>query len=500
MLHLYYFTHAFQDPLFLKPVFTYSLLIFSLLLNIEGFSQLNGIQRPAYPTQVTLSTTQSYTSSGYYQPQPNHIGQGDRMVLQKQQQALAKHNYPKIVTPEMIEKQYGSYANYVKAQKFANMNPRQKYLYQVHALLKEESIERRKEPEKSPYRGVFQFADHSTEGYKSSRSYYQKAYDELSKMLEGEDELNLKRAVYGMENAVLRDRFSYSEYEKLLNSFIAQIKSFAKKQKLDLTDNVSVNYAIQRLFSDTTINYQTGEPWQPLKYDFDDIYGDSDPSKSFVTKLISEGTGQCRSMPLLYMILAQELKAEAYISYSPKHSYVQFKDESSGYYNFETTNGSLTSDQWINGNGFVKVEALKSGIYGDTVNYKQLVAQLLTELATTYRLEHGYDEFYEDCLRTSVKHYPHNIHNYLEQSNMATAKFDKSMYEVGYPNLEQMESYPEQKFYFEQMVKLYDLIDNLGFSEMPREAYEGWLKSLEEEKQKQMNEELQKVILIKRTD
>ena len=47
----------------------------------------------------------------------------------------------------------------------------------------------------------------------------------------------------------------------------------------------------------------------------------------FITKLMISGIGQCYSMPLYYLILAEEMNAEACWALSPKHSFVKIKDK-----------------------------------------------------------------------------------------------------------------------------------------------------------------------------
>ena len=40
------------------------------------------------------------------------------------------------------------------------------------------------------------------------------------------------------------------------------------------------------------------------------------------------------------------------------------------------------------------------------------------------------------------------------------------------------------------MQAAYDKIDNMGYQDMPKEAYQKWLSSLDKEKKKQENQEL----------
>jgi len=471
-----------------------------LSFSIHTNAQLKGVQRPTYPQMQVLSATNSQTHGGVYgqSPIPRQTGSpglhADDIIRQQQ----SKHTRaPNIMTAEKINAQYGSYANYVKSQNSQQVYAaKDKYRQQVYAILREESDVQRKEPEKAQYNGLFNFADPDAAAYKRNSGYYEKAANELKSMLDGEQPIDLKKAVYEMENVVLKDELSYQEFLEVFEQYKKQIKHIAKQEGLDLSDNLSANYAIQKLFEDTTTNYLTGEDVPPLSYDFKDIYGDENEAQPLVSKLMQTGKGQCRSMPLLYMMLAQELKAEAYISYSPKHSYVKFRDKQGNFYNYETTNGSMVNNRWIDGNGFVKVEAVRSKIYTDTVNEKMVVAQLLTELATTYQAEFGYDTFYAKCLAVSMQTYPNNIHNWLEQSNYTTARYDKAMWAIGYPDYRDLSAYPEHQELFDLMLAVYSHVDDMGFADMPEEAYEDWLKQLREKAQEQSSQEIKAVIRL----
>jgi|GEM_PF-6378361 len=63
-----------------------------------------------------------------------------------------------------------------------------------------------------------------------------------------------------------------------------------------------------------------------MRYDFVDFWGREDTRKVFVTKLLATNSGQCQSLPQLYLILAEELGTTAYLAFSPEHSYIKFQD------------------------------------------------------------------------------------------------------------------------------------------------------------------------------
>ena len=50
--------------------------------------------------------------------------------------------------------------------------------------------------------------------------------------------------------------------------------------------------------------------------------------------------------------------------------------------------------------------------------------------------------------------------------------------------------HPGINFIYKKRNQIYDLVDNLGFEPMPSDAYQKWLKSVQEEKNKQESEQL----------
>src|SRR5690606_40795390 len=67
---------------------------------------------------------------------------------------------------------------------------------------------------------------------------------------------------------------------------------------------------------------------------------------------------QCHSLPLLYLILAEEMNAKAWMALAPQHAYIVFESDK-GLINFETTNGHLVDDEWIMKSGFISTNSIK---------------------------------------------------------------------------------------------------------------------------------------------
>lgn len=84
-------------------------------------------------------------------------------------------------------------------------------------------------------------------------------------------------------------------------------------------------------------------PWnkqQVFKYD---LIGDPTGTAVFANKLLSTylrtRLGNCVSMPILFVILAQKIGLHAVLSTAPNHVFVKFRDEMGVYQNVEATAG-----------------------------------------------------------------------------------------------------------------------------------------------------------------
>ena len=340
----------------------------------------------------------------------------------------------------------------------------------------------------------FQFVDINALEYQKNAQPYIQAYKELTNMFANDTSISLKRAVYLVENASLTQKITYQTYLQAIQTKVQHIRYILKKEKLDVNNSDAVHYAIQKLFSDTLyipLNTNSRKKINPLCYDFKDPFEKKDHTKLLVIKLLLTCKGQCRSLPLLYMILAEEFKIKTYVAYSPEHSFIKFQTTRGTWYNFETTNGRLTTDAFVLGSGFIKAEALKSGIFNQPYTKQQTVANLFVDLANYYQYQFGYDNFQQSCIDQIMKYNPTYIYGKIIQSNYQTALTDLALANECYPNVKDIPSYPHLAKQFEVRNALYDALDNLGFTSMPQEAYQAWLNSLKQNEQKQQSEELQ---------
>ncbi len=74
---------------------------------------------------------------------------------------------------------------------------------------------------------------------------------------------------------------------------------------------MSNHAAIFRLMTDSIpfyFNDSEGFIHLPFHYNFDDYAGNKDWSNTFVTKLLTSHKGNCHSLPILYKLIAEEMR------------------------------------------------------------------------------------------------------------------------------------------------------------------------------------------------
>ena len=462
---------------------TINTLILAILLlnNLAYLGQIYNVEKPTFQSKNIVNPFHSYqkaknniqTDFQEINSVKPILGMTAKDVMARtNHQALDNMGYKPPPTEADIQAELQAKrdnANKLSEQEYSIRNQSKKAVYEA---LKEDYKRSNQRGSTRKYDGEFLFTDHASSNYQNNIKYFESAFKEINKMLNGEKKLSIKEAVYLIEDIVNKGTVSRTNYNNRIENLKEYAKQRAKEYKVNLDGNLKKHFAIQRLYSDTAID--------ALRYDFNDPLGRNDYRQLFVTKLLKTGTGQCRSLPLMYLILAEEMGIDAYLSFAPEHSYIQFKHK--GYlYNFETTNGFIGSKNYIVGSGFVKVESIKTKAYMSPLNKKQTIAHLLLTLAKIYRKEIGYDSFLEKCVNTSLNHYS-GIHGAMEKANIETAKLDLTLWNHGYPTVEQIKQSPQLSKQFDNLMNWYDKIDNMGYTEISSEAYEAWIESLNSDK------------------
>jgi hypothetical protein len=345
------------------------------------------------------------------------------------------------------------------------------------------------ERDMKPREVKYEFPDQSKV---AGTEFYRQAFAEIGEMLEGKKPLSLKKAVFLTENAYLDNRMTYDWFSADITGNADIIKSYIEQSGYKFDNPTARKWGLRQFLADTVqLKDEKGKvtfTHKPYSYDFEDPWGKQDWTKQFVTKLISGGKGQCHSMPLMYLILAEEIGVEAWHSYSPSHTYIKVDDGKGNMLNYETTNGYYTTDVFVQSSGYVKAEAVRSGIYMDTMSRKEVVAACLADMAKGYAIKYGFDNFVINCIEKSLEYSPNNVYALQLKSDYQTYLFFYVIDQLGRPPVERLPEFPKAYELFLKMHDVYGQIDGLGFEEMPQDAYERWLKSFDAEKERQPKE------------
>lgn len=316
--------------------------------------------------------------------------------------------------------------------------------------------------------------------------YFHNARKEIVEMLEGKRKLSLKRTIFITENAFFQNKMKYEEYDAAIQNLKRICLLKMHEEKLDTNDGLAKLMMAFRVMTEVIEVKEPGTEktivHHPMKYDFDDYMALNNKSNYMVSKLLSENTGQCHSMPLLFLILAEELGAEAFWSFSPSHSFVKFKDKKNRWYNLELTQGAIVTDDFYMNSGFIKSKAIQTGIYLNPQSTKQAIAHMLNDLSFYYIACNGYDRFVEENSNLVLKYTPSDLTAYQLYANNKTAQALYLIDICGRPSKEQLPEYPQAYRLYQQMIQSYERIDSLGYEKMPAEMYHDWLQRLNKEK------------------
>ena len=344
-----------------------------------------------------------------------------------------------------------------------------------------------------------------TNGFPSPRNvdslgigYFHNAFAEIDSMLSGTKELNLARSIFLVENAFYGNTLNYSDYQSFIKRKVEFCNRIMKESKQDANDNLVKNLAIFRLLTETVpfknSKREKTEYHLPIQYDYDDYQSKEHHDSHFITKLMASNVGQCYSMPLYYLIIAEAMNAEAYWSLSPHHGFVKIKDKKENWYNIELTCQSILTDAHYASNSYIKVEALRNRIYLEPLDKEQTIAYQLVNLAQTYFKKYGLDYFYLKCINSALQYTQNNVEalkmraSYYQNLLIRSAQLLEKQDLQSFGKLQ-----PLANKILDQLEVYYEEIDGLGYEKTPDMIYEIWLEHIEKQK---IESEKNKTILL----
>jgi hypothetical protein len=327
---------------------------------------------------------------------------------------------------------------------------------------------------------------------------YRQAFAHIAQM--DPSHFSLSTAIYEVENAYLDNRLNKERFEQALQLRVDQIRQFLKAHNLSSKNSLSINYAIQQLFEHPNPYFDKKSSRNftlpPFKYDFEDYMGEKDYTKLFASKLLATGSGQCHSLPLAYLMIAEQLGAKAWLSLAPEHSFVQFMDSHGRLMDYETTNGNIVSGSWMAASGYINAKALRNRTYLDTLSRRQLYARCLADLLLGYLQKFEFDDFAQEIRNSIILIDPSNITALIVDANLKKSIAWRAIKAAGMPKPADLSKYPQAFQYYQEMKDAVGRVDDLGYQDMPSEVYQAWLKSIEVEKKRLATEKLQERIRL----
>ncbi len=334
---------------------------------------------------------------------------------------------------------------------------------------------------------------------KAQSTFYEHAYSNIENMLSGKAYLNFKEAVLLTENAYYDgklDIHKLAQQDEILSYIIGNLSkteliNYSEKDK----DIVTKHAAIFKILTDTILVPMDSNRifvHTPYTYDFEDPLGQSNWSKMFVSKLLEKGKGNCHSLPYLYKILADELNVPCNLVFAPNHIYIKSFSEKSGWYNTELTSATFPIDAWIIASGYVTIDAIRNGLYMDTLSNKQAVANCLVDLAQGYQHKYGKEnpEFVIKCCNTTLQYHPTNVNALLTKAEAQKYYIHSLMKTKKLRKVEELFDDQSIKEMYSEMESIYIWLHKSGYRQMPEEMYMQWLDLLRKEPNKYTNTKL----------
>lgn len=329
---------------------------------------------------------------------------------------------------------------------------------------------------------------------KANNSYldsnYNAAYKYIREMLNLKNEPSFKKAVFVTENAFYEGKLSYTIYNEHITYLTTLAKDWMQANligtyKYEDSINLYKNIALFRVIRDTIKVSISKDQWMnilPYEYNFDDVFGENDWGSTFVTALIKTRKGNCHSLTYLYKILADELNATCWLSFAPNHIFIKNRCSAVGWYNTELTSGQFPVDAWIMASGYVPPDAVRSGIYMDTLSTQQAIANCALDLAKGYERKYKTytDSFIIKCCDLTLKCHPLNINAIIYKAE--TLKKMYLIYQKEKPALAETVYLDMEKLYMQAL--------DWGYKEMPEKMYREWLLSVSRQKDKYLNKKV----------
>lgn len=182
-----------------------------------------------------------------------------------------------------------------------------------------------------------------------------------------------------------------------------------------------------------TVIYQPGA-WndnRPFAYDMRDPLGRDIQNKLLAT-YVRRRLGNCVSMPILFLILADRLGLNVGLATAPHHVFVRYTTPAGRAVNLETTSGGHPArDVWYRENMPMTDAAIANGIYMRTLSRRESVAHMAMIVVELLAGSQRHQDVI-DVTGTILEHSPNDIAALLYQASAYGAMFTQE-FEQRYP-------------------------------------------------------------------
>lgn len=173
-----------------------------------------------------------------------------------------------------------------------------------------------------------------------------------------------------------------------------------------------------RLAALRTLIYAAG-PWndhRPFDYDHSNQRG-ADVRVKLISNYLATRRGDCVSMPVLFLILADKLGLDMALSTVPLHYFLRYRDDCGRLVNLETTSGALPArDAWIRQTRPMSDRAVANGLYMRALTRRECVAAMAHAVIQHLNDERQYDETIT-VADVILEHYPRDAHALANKGN-----------------------------------------------------------------------------------
>lgn len=170
---------------------------------------------------------------------------------------------------------------------------------------------------------------------------------------------------------------------------------------------------------------------RPFAYDMRDPLGRNIQNKLLAT-YVRTRLGNCVSMPILFLIMADRLGLNVGLATSPHHVFVRYTTPEGRAVNLETTSGAHPArDVWFRENMPMTDAAIANGIYMRTLSRRESVAHMAMIVVELLAGSQRHQDVI-DVTGTILEHSPNDIAALLYQASAYGAMFTQE-FEQRYP-------------------------------------------------------------------